>query len=84
MKIFGIKDDKHGTYQRIFTATHVGEAIRAAGMALQDGKSVYAQYAEDFSLWEMGDFLEESGQFVTPPPHHVVNFVSLLRREDPQ
>lgn len=78
LKIFCLKDDKHGRFLRPFFATHAGEAYRSITMELRKSQSMLSQFPGDFSLWEFGEWSEESGLFSLPGAQHLCNLVALM------
>ena len=69
MKIFAIYDSKVAAFQApVFLRTH-GEAEREISAMCRDPKHHFCKYAEDYTLFDMGDFDESTGSFdiLTPP-----------------
>lgn len=62
MKIFAIKDLKIGSFTKPFVDTHEQNAIRGFEQVINDKQSMYAKYPEDFELWKIGSFNDESGK----------------------
>lgn len=60
-KVFGVFDLKAVAYLQPFFSCNAGSAIRAFGDAVRDGKSPLAVHPEDYQLFELGDFDDNSG-----------------------
>jgi len=79
IKVFVLKDDKHGTFKTPFFNTHVGDVLRSVEVALRDPKSTISQFPYDYSLWELGNFEESTGLFaLLLTPNHICPVASLL------
>lgn len=71
LKVFAVFDSKAAAYlQPMFFLTK-GVAIRAFSSAVSDPKHEFYRYAEDYCLFELGEFDEASAIFschMTPIP----------------
>lgn len=65
LKIYTIRDAKAECYLAPFTFRTDGEAIRAFGDSVADGKTPLAQHPEDYYLIRIGEFDVEKG-VITP------------------
>lgn len=74
-KVFSIFDSKIGSYMPPFCNRSKGEAIRNVMTALQDKKSAIGMYPSDFTLFELGEFDDESGLMI---PHSSPNSIGVL------
>lgn len=73
LKSFAIFDEKIGAYNPPFFERAVGLAVRTFGDAVNDEKSGLNKHPEDFALYEIGAYDEESGAFENlPKPHQLV------------
>ena len=61
LKIFSAQDSKFGVFMTPFMLLHVGQALRAWDEVCMDGKSPMSKFPQDFCLYEVGEFDEESG-----------------------
>lgn len=72
MKCFSIKDVKAEGFNTPFFQSTFGLAERAFRDACEDEKSHLNKHKEDFSLYYLGEFNQESGLFIPEPqPKHV-------------
>jgi len=73
-KFFSILDIKAGIYANPFIAASRIEAIRSLQMAMQEKNIQLRQFAEDFSLVEIGSFHPDSGDLQSfPKPEFVIS-----------
>jgi len=78
--MFSIRDTKAEVYHPpFFKGTH-GEAERAFMELARDEKSQIAKYPEDFDLFYVGDYDDETGK-IDPQvtPQHIIKAVNTLR-----
>ncbi len=79
MKIYAIKDNKVG-FGQIFTAENKYTALRAFGEAVNEPKSMYAKFTNDFALYEIGELDENSG-VITSTVNFVEEGINLKREQ---
>jgi hypothetical protein len=63
LKIFSLFDEKAQTYNTPQYLAHEGEALRMLLTTLDDNKSMVSKFPEDFSLYCLGTFDDNSGKF---------------------
>lgn len=78
LKIFSIRDSKAENYlQPFFNKTH-GEAERNFRELARDDKSIVSKYPEDYDLYFLGTYDDNSGKLSpADTPQHVVKAVNL-------
>lgn len=64
-KMFSIFDAKVKVYNVPFYGRHSGEAIRSVQNLLSDENTSCAKYPEDFYLYEIGSYDDETGVLTT-------------------
>lgn len=75
--VYAIKDSKAGTFSNPFYSINRGTAERSFFQAGKDPQTTISQYPEDFALYELGTFDDQSGEFNTyVTPEFVSNAVS--------
>lgn len=75
--LFTILDTKAMTYSLPAPSKNLGTVIREVTELLkQPGQ--YSANPEDFQLYSIGGFDEDTGHVEAWPPRHVVNFVELV------
>ena len=75
MKIYTINDSKAAFYGQPFYARSNGEAIRTFEGAVRTDTpdNQLNKYPADFSLFEIGEFDEQTGKITAIDPKHLVN-----------
>lgn len=63
-KMFAVYDLKAVAYLQPFFSCNPGSAVRAFGDAVRDGKSPLSIHPEDYQLFELGTFDDNSGVLV--------------------
>lgn len=73
-QLFAIRDDKLKAYGTPFACRTPGEAERQLKTLVNDQQTKIAQYPEDFSLWTVGYYDDETGKLEPgEKPEHLVN-----------
>lgn len=62
LKMFAIYDAKAEFYANPFVARTTGEALRSFAQAANDEKITISQNPDDFALFELAEFDEQTGQ----------------------
>lgn len=60
-----VYDEKVGCFMQPFCVRSRGEAIRGFMDACRDEKMAFHMHPEDYKLYLVGEFLEDSGQLVS-------------------
>ena len=77
MKIYSIKDTK-GSFYDPMLALNDALATRNVRGVVNSGKGILAQYPEDFELWLIGEFDQETGIITPLPLTFIVRLNSLV------
>lgn len=64
MKIFAMLDTKANHYLQPFPETSTIAALRGFEVAVNEGKSTFARFPDDFCLMELADFDQTTGAIV--------------------
>lgn len=82
MEIFAIKDDKTGSYSRPTYAVNQGACIRDMKILVNgdDQGNLISQYPEDFNLYRLGSFDQETG-VITPKVEFILCLGELKIKE---
>lgn len=64
MKVFSVYDSKVGAYLAPFFCRASGEAVRAFISAVNAADHDFRRFPEDYSLFELGEFHDETGALV--------------------
>lgn len=84
MRLYSIKDNKVGVFQKPFTAINNAEATRMLHTACNDDKLQLSVYPEDFDLYFIGTMNDQTGVLQAASgngPEFVVSAVSLKKLE---
>lgn len=81
LKMFSIRDTKAQAYNRPFYAHTHGEAERMITSAVHDPQSgLLHQYPEDFDLFLVGTFDDQSGKIEPlPTPEHIAKAIDFKK-----
>lgn len=61
-KMFAVRDSKANAYLQPFFSSASGSALRALGDAVADVKSPFHAHPEDYILYELGTFDDNTGE----------------------
>jgi hypothetical protein len=62
-KVYSIYDKAAFIYNRPFHAVNVGVALRSFRDVYEDKRSDIAKHPEDFCLYEVGEYCDQTGDF---------------------
>jgi len=78
LKVFAVRDSKTQTYGQPWFQQTVGEAERSFKTLVNDEKSMPNKYPEDFDLYELGSYDDQTGVVVgRETPTHVAKAIAL-------
>ena len=76
--VFVIKDTKAGYYHPPSFYRNAAEAVRACTNSVNGQKdSLFAKNAEDFVLFQIGEYSEQTGQIIPCDKKHVADIIDL-------
>lgn len=81
MKIYSIQDTKSEGFNRPFFSQTRYTAMREIKLGLKNDESM-AQFADDFKLWEIGDFDPASGTIDAKTPEVICSVNDLVDKEE--
>lgn len=64
LKVFAVFDSKASTFGHPFFCHTRGVAIRSFSDAANDSKHEFGRHAADFTLFEIGEYDDQTGKFV--------------------
>lgn len=83
MLMFSVRDSKAAAFLPPFFAPTVGVATRMFASAARDASHDFHRYAEDYTLFQVGEFDEQTGKVSgLPSPEPVVLAANLLSAEE--
>jgi len=78
LKIYSVRDTKVGAYQLPQISRSHGEAERNFKTLSNQEKTPFYMYPEDFDLFYIGDFDEQTGKIVSlDTPQHIIKAIQL-------
>lgn len=82
-KLYSVKDVKSGLFNAPMMFVTKGEAIRGFTQAANDNGTMVGKYPEDFGLYELGEFNDESAKItVYDTPYHLGNASDFVRKPE--
>ena len=82
LKIYEIYDSGVERYLQPFFARAKGEAVRAVQELVNDSNHQFSKYAEQFTLFEVGEFDDENGNIqMYTAKESIANLVALRKIE---
>lgn len=84
LKAFAVLDLKASAYVRPFFFSTAGQAIRAFIDTASDPQSMFGRHPEDFCLYEIGTFDDETAVLEACPPVNLGVVAAFLESESPQ
>lgn len=79
LKAFTIRDTKGEVFNTPFFQKTHGEAERSFKSLLSDQQSMVAKYPEDYDLYYIGEYDDQSGQLLgLDTPQHIVKAVQIM------
>ena len=67
-KVFAVRDSKAQAFLQPFYSVSVGSAVRAFGDAANEKNSMVSKHPEDYLLYELGEFDNNTGAFKSISP----------------
>lgn len=82
LKAFSVRDAKGEVFHTPFFKKTHGEAERDFTMLVRDEKSQLRQFPEDYDLYFLGEYDDQSGVFKTlDTPQHIIKAVQVLAHQ---
>jgi hypothetical protein len=75
LNAYTIKDQKAGTYSNPYYAVNDATAIRTFKQACSDKNTTLNQYPEDFSLFKVGIWDDQSAEIKSLDPEFIINAI---------
>lgn len=81
--IYSVYDSKAQAYMQPFFSHNDSVAIRACGHAANTEGHDFANYAEDYILFGLGEFDETTGKIEPTDPRSICGIHTLIRKDKP-
>lgn len=79
-KIYSIRDNKVGNYNPPMFVPHLAVVIRQLEEVTNDPKTMLCKYPQDYELYELGEFDEQSGSIKQhDKPIAIMNIIDLKK-----
>lgn len=83
MKLFAIRDLKALRFFQPFSDVDSHSAIRGFSIGVNDTKTMFSKFPDDFALYEFGSFDSNTGIFsLHESPVELVRAIALLNRDE--
>lgn len=82
-EIFTVRDKAVGSFLPPFYCRSVGEALRSFTATVNEKDHQFNKYVEDYVLFSLGTFDDQSGTFASQDPLRVISAMEVLVPEDP-
>lgn len=83
LKIFTVFDSKVGAYKQPLFMRSSGEALRSIMECVSDNNHPFSKYSEDYTLFELGEYDDDSAAFdLHPTPKSIARLNELKARPD--
>lgn len=79
LMLFSVLDTKVGLYARPFVARNKPEALRSFGNIAQDPNHPIGQHPEDYILFYIGVFSEETGKVLSESHESLAKAIDLIK-----
>jgi len=79
VKLYSVKDEKSHLFGQVFPGKSDSDASRMLAMAVRDKTVQIGMFPEDFALYEVSSFDDETGLFISFPPRFVCGAVSFVK-----
>lgn len=77
--VYAIFDSAIKTFSAPQTTSHRGAALRGFGDAVNNKETVFAGHPDDYDLYILGEFDDQTGLFSTGAPEALVRGKDLVR-----
>jgi len=84
MKIFAMYDKKAGHYLQPFPEPSAIAALRGFEIAVNDAKSIFSRFPDDFELHELADFDQATGEISPQNPQNLGSARTVLKQPQVQ
>lgn len=80
MKIFAMLDIKANSYLNPFTESSTIAALRGFEVAVNDAKSIFSRFPDDFCLMELAEFDATTGEISPQQPQNLGSARTVLKQ----
>lgn len=78
-QLIAVKDVKAGHYAKPVAVPTDAVGVRAFQDAVNDKSTEYAKHPEDYEIWNIGTYDDNSGKVVASEPRQLASAVALIK-----
>lgn len=78
-QVIAVKDVKAGHYAKPVAVPTDAVGVRAFADAVNDSSSEYFKHPEDYEIWNIGTYDDNTGELVASQPRQLANAIALLK-----
>jgi len=78
-QVIAVQDIKVGAFSKPVAVPTDGAGVRAFQDAVNDPSTEYNKHPEDYSIFNLGTFNDQTGELITAKPTHLASAVALLK-----
>lgn len=84
LQLFSVRDSKAMVFSQPFFQPSVPAAVRAFGASVNSGDGGLSQFPDDYSLYHLGEFDDESGVLIPLKEPHFLGLAAQFKVPSPQ
>lgn len=77
LKIYAIQDARAGSFLTPFFSHNDGTAVRQVAAAVVDKDSLFHKFPEDYTLYCVGEWMDDTGTIMPEIPHTVMSCLDM-------
>lgn len=77
LKIYSIRDNRTEAFMRPFFLQNNSVLDRALIDAVNNPETQFHQHPEDYAVYDLGEFNEQTGEITSIPPIHMYNLIQI-------
>lgn len=82
-KVFSLYDSKAQAFGPPFYMQTRGMAVRALADTVQDNNSMVSRHPEDYVLYQIAEFDDNTAEYKNKNPHELVSMASDFKKQNP-
>lgn len=83
-RIISVRDEKAGVYMKPHFGLHMGAILREWEQVVNAPDSIFSKFPEDFTLFELGTFDDETGNILAHTPPRQLSTAREVQKISPQ
>jgi hypothetical protein len=82
LSLYSVRDNKVSAYGKPFPEANNIQATRGLQIAVNTKEIQLSIFPEDFDLYKVGVFDDQTGEITTQKPEFIISAVSLVKKEE--